>query len=70
MFVLFFSSNQKVTLAQQQLQSEYEKLKLEESEKSQKLQELMSVDVLTCKRSFHVPTTDPTTNQNHPVLPT
>jgi kinesin family protein 5 len=45
-------SNQKVTLAQQQLQSEYEKLKLEESEKSQKLQELMSVDVLTCKRSF------------------
>lgn len=48
---LFFSSNQKLSLAQQQLQSEYEKVKLEEAEKSQKLQELMSVDVLY-KRSF------------------
>ncbi|CAH1378749.1 kinesin heavy chain [Tenebrio molitor] len=37
-------SNQKVTLAQQQLQSEYEKLKLEESEKSQKLQELITTN--------------------------
>lgn len=37
----FFSNNQKLTLAQQQLQSDYEKVKQEESEKSQKLQELM-----------------------------
>lgn len=47
-----FSSNQKLTLAQQQLQTDYEKLKAEEAEKSHKLQELMSVDNLDCKRSF------------------
>lgn len=49
----FFSSNQKLTLAQQQLQADYEKLKADEAEKSHKLQELMSVDVLDYKqRSF------------------
>lgn len=48
----FFSSNQKVTLAQQQLQADYEKLKSDEAEKSHKLQELMSVDNLDYKRSF------------------
>lgn len=36
-----FSTNQKYTLAHQQLQQEYEKLKQEETEKSSKLQELM-----------------------------
>lgn len=40
----FFSSTQKLTLAQQQLQADYEKLKAEESEKSHRLQELMSVE--------------------------
>ena len=50
--MFFSSSNQKLSLAQQQLQSEYEKVKTEESEKSQKLQELMSVDNLNYKRSF------------------
>lgn len=34
-----------MTLAQQQLQADYEKLKQEEAEKSNKLQELMSVDI-------------------------
>lgn len=48
----FFSSNQKLTLAQQQLQADYEKLKADEAEKSHKLQELMSVENLDCKRSF------------------
>ncbi|ERL92537.1 hypothetical protein D910_09850 [Dendroctonus ponderosae] len=38
-------SNQKLTLAQQQLQADYEKIKGEETEKSQKLQELMSVSL-------------------------
>lgn len=42
--IILFSSNQKLTLAQQQLQTDYEKVKSEESEKSHKLQELMSVD--------------------------
>lgn len=51
-FHLFFSSNQKLTLAQQQLQADYEKVKAEESEKSNKLQDLMSVDKLTYKRSI------------------
>ncbi|XP_063922182.1 kinesin heavy chain [Zophobas morio] len=37
-------SNQKLSLAQQQLQSEYEKVKTEESEKSQKLQELITTN--------------------------
>lgn len=50
--VCYFSSNQKVTLAQQQLQADYDKLKAEEAEKSHKLQELMSVDNLDYKRSF------------------
>ncbi|CAH2013222.1 unnamed protein product [Acanthoscelides obtectus] len=36
-------SNQKLQLAQQQLQADYDKIKSEETEKSQKLQELMSV---------------------------
>lgn len=36
-----------MTLAQQQLQSDYEKLKQDEADKSNKLQELMSVDI-TC----------------------
>jgi len=36
--------NQKYTLAQQQLQQEYEKLKLEETEKSTKLQELIQTN--------------------------
>lgn len=35
--------NQKYTLAQQQLQQDYEKLKQEEQDKSLKLQELMYV---------------------------
>lgn len=39
-------------LAQQQLQSEYEKLKADESDKSGKLQELMSVHVLDNERSI------------------
>lgn len=54
MFMIFCdsSSNQKLTLAQQQLQADYEKLKAEEAEKSHKLQELMSVDNLDYKRSF------------------
>lgn len=39
-----------MTLAQQQLQAEYDKVKMEEVEKSQKLQELMSVNYK--KRSF------------------
>lgn len=47
-----FSSNQKLTLAQQQLQADYEKLKAEEVEKSNKLQELMSVDNTNYKRSI------------------
>ncbi|RZC38815.1 kinesin heavy chain, partial [Asbolus verrucosus] len=37
-------SNQKLTLAQQQLQSEYDKVKMEEAEKSQKLQELITTN--------------------------
>ncbi|XP_008198521.1 kinesin heavy chain [Tribolium castaneum] len=37
-------SNQKLSLAQQQLQSEYEKVKSEEAEKSQKLQELITTN--------------------------
>lgn len=36
--------NQKLSLAQQQLQSDYEKVKQDEADKSNKLQELMSVD--------------------------
>lgn len=39
--MLCFSDNQKLTLAQQQLQADYEKVKLEENEKSHKLQEFM-----------------------------
>lgn len=54
--ILFYSSNQKLTLAQQQLQTDYEKLKTEEAEKSGKLQDLMSVHVLDYKRS--VPSSD------------
>jgi multidrug efflux pump subunit AcrA (membrane-fusion protein) len=43
-FSLFsYSQNQKLSLAQQQLQLDYDKLKLEEADKSAKLQELMSV---------------------------
>lgn len=64
----FFSSNQKLSLAQQQLQSDYEKLKAEEAEKSGKLQELMSVHVLNYERS--IPSTNNTNktinNQNNP----
>ncbi|KAI4461197.1 centromere protein e [Holotrichia oblita] len=45
-------STQKLQLAQQQLQADYDKVKTEEADKSQKLQELMSVDVLNCKRSI------------------
>ncbi|XP_044272186.1 kinesin heavy chain isoform X1 [Tribolium madens] len=37
-------SNQKLSLAQQQLQSEYEKVKMEEAEKSLKLQELITTN--------------------------
>ncbi|XP_019874652.2 kinesin heavy chain isoform X1 [Aethina tumida] len=37
-------SNQKLTLAQQQLQIDYEKVKTEETEKSQKLQELIATN--------------------------
>lgn len=37
-------SNQKLTLAQQQLQTDYEKLKSEETEKSHKLQELIATN--------------------------
>ncbi|XP_050304320.1 kinesin heavy chain [Anthonomus grandis grandis] len=37
-------SNQKLSLAQQQLQADYEKLKTEESEKSHKLQELIATN--------------------------
>lgn len=48
--LFYFSSNQKLTLAQQQLQADYEKVKAEETEKSNKLQELMSVDNLSCKK--------------------
>lgn len=39
-------------MAQHQLQADYEKLKAEEAEKSNKLQELMSVDNLNSKRSL------------------
>jgi hypothetical protein len=38
------SLNQKYTLAHQQMQQDYERLKQEENEKSNKLQELMYVD--------------------------
>lgn len=48
-----FSSNQKLTLAQQQLQADYDKVKNEELEKSHKLQELMSVDPLSKKHHSH-----------------
>lgn len=41
--------NQKYTLAQQQLQQDYEKLKQDEQDKSQKLQELMWVDKCVLK---------------------
>lgn len=37
-------SNQKLTLAQQQLQADYEKIKAEETEKSHKLQELIATN--------------------------
>ncbi|CAH1121124.1 unnamed protein product [Ceutorhynchus assimilis] len=37
-------SNQKLTLAQQQLQSDYEKIKVEEADKSHKLQELIATN--------------------------
>ncbi|KAL1491526.1 hypothetical protein ABEB36_012110 [Hypothenemus hampei] len=37
-------SNQKLTLAQQQLQADYDKIKTEETEKSQKLQELIATN--------------------------
>ncbi|XP_045474341.1 kinesin heavy chain isoform X2 [Harmonia axyridis] len=37
-------SNQKLTLAQQQLQAEYDRLKTEETDKSQKLQELITTN--------------------------
>ncbi|KAF7278747.1 kinesin heavy chain [Rhynchophorus ferrugineus] len=37
-------SNQKLTLAQQQLQADYEKIRTEESEKSHKLQELIATN--------------------------
>lgn len=40
---IFTRQNQKSTLALEQLQSDYEKLKQDEAEKSAKLQELMSV---------------------------
>lgn len=46
-----YSSNQKLVLTQQQLQTDYEKVKAEESEKSNKLQDLMSVDDKNLKRS-------------------
>lgn len=72
----FFSSNQKVTLAQQQLQAEYDKLKTEETEKSQKLQELMSVDdefiikrsILCSKNEAHPNSRfhDPLSPKKHP----
>ena len=39
-FVMFYSTNQKLSLALEKLQVDYDKLKQEESEKSQKLQEL------------------------------
>lgn len=42
-FSIYFSFNQKMTLAHQQLSSDYEKLKQEETEKSTKLQDLMYV---------------------------
>lgn len=38
-----FSFNQKMTLAHQQMNSDYEKLKQEDAEKSAKLQDLMYV---------------------------
>lgn len=44
--------NQKFTLAHQQLQQDYEKLKLEEQDKSQKLQELMLVYLILYYRSL------------------
>lgn len=39
-FLLFCSSNQKLTLALEKLQADYDKLKLEEVEKSAKLADL------------------------------
>lgn len=37
---IFYSTNQKLSLALEKLQADYDKLKTEETEKSQKLQEL------------------------------
>lgn len=61
--------SQKLTLAQQQLQADYEKLKQDEQEKSNKLQELMSVEPiyeklsLTKRNCSPIPTND-TNKQN------
>lgn len=41
--IFYYSFNQKMTLAHQQLSTDYEKLKQEETEKSTKLQDLMYV---------------------------
>lgn len=65
--IVCFSSNQKLTLAQQQLQADYEKLKADEAEKSNKLQELMSVDNLDYKRSFPFTDNNPKYQSYTPV---
>ena len=49
-------------MAQQQLQSEYDKVKTEEMDKSQKLQELMSVDVSKSKKLTPYPDNKSTDN--------
>lgn len=58
-FLLHFSTNQKLSLAHQQMTADYEKLRQEEAEKSAKLQELMSVPY-----SLNTPIIS--TNNNHP----
>lgn len=47
-FFFFYSFNQKLTLAHQQMSSDYEKLKQEDAEKSAKLQDLMLVFNVCC----------------------
>lgn len=46
-FCPIFSFNQKMTLAHQQLNTDFEKLKQEEADKSSKLQDLMYVSYFT-----------------------
>uniref|UniRef100_A0A182KFU9 Kinesin-like protein n=1 Tax=Anopheles christyi TaxID=43041 RepID=A0A182KFU9_9DIPT len=65
-------TNQKLTLAHQQMTADYEKLKQEEQEKSSKLQTLMSVspfpDSLLLTPSQHTTTTTATFHHhNHPT---